>query len=157
MRWDKHFKAVSVESSLYYVNSREAYDGPGLLANGLRGWKDDPNSLVKQQTWLAQSQVDYHLSEQWDSTLQIGFTKDQQAGRIGSLKNCCSMDLSTQLLLAHWRNTYKILLDNQSQNSLNVIWGIDAQQRRRSGNSFVVARQLCRNFRAQRDAPDLHV
>ena len=128
LRWDKHFKDISLESSLYYVNGRDAYDGPGQLANGLRGWKDDPNSLVKQQTWLAQSQANYHLSEHWNSTLQIGFTKDQQAGRIGSLKNCCSMDLSSQLLLAHWRNTHKILLDNQSQNSLNVIWGIDAQQ-----------------------------
>ncbi len=29
LRWDKHFKDISLESSLYYVNSRDAYDGPG--------------------------------------------------------------------------------------------------------------------------------
>ncbi len=128
LRWDKHFKDISLESSLYYINSREAYDGPGLLANGLRGWKDDPNSLLKQQTWLAQSQAYYHLSEHWDSTLQLGFTQDQQTGRIGSLKNCCSMDLNSQLLLAHWKNTRNIALNHQRTSSFNVIWGIDAQQ-----------------------------
>ncbi len=128
LRWDKHFKALSVESSLYYVNSRDGYDGPGLISNGKRGWKADPNGLVKQQTWVAQSQAFYHLSKHWDSALQIGFTQDQQDGRIGTLKNCCSMNLTTQLLLAHWRNTHKMAINSQQDQSLSLIWGIDAQQ-----------------------------
>lgn len=128
LRWDKHFKALSVESSLYYVNSRDGYDGPGLLSNGKRGWKADPNGLVKQQTWVAQSQAFYHLSKHWDSALQVGFTQDQQDGRIGTLKNCCSMNLTTQLLLAHWRNPHKMAINSQQDQSLSLIWGIDAQQ-----------------------------
>ncbi len=128
LRWNKDFKKLSVESSVYYVNSRDAYDGPGVLANKTRGWKDDPNSFVKQQTWLAQSKASYHLSDHWDSTLQFGFTQDQQTGRIGSLPKCCSMNLTSQLLLAHWRNTHKIALNTQKQQSLNLIWGVDAQQ-----------------------------
>lgn len=128
LRWDKSFKAINLEASLYYVNSREGFDGPGLLANGIRGWKADPNGLVNQQTWVAQSQVFYHLSDYWDSSLQLGFTQDQQDGRIGTLKNCCSMNLTTQLLLAHWKNTHKMVLNNQKHQSLSLIWGVDAQQ-----------------------------
>jgi len=128
LRWDKDFNALSVESSLYYVNSREGFDGPGLLSNGKVAWKADPNGLVQQQTWVAQSQAFYHLSEHWDSVLQVGFTQDQQAGKIGTLKNCCSMNLTTQLLLAHWRNTHKMALNSQQDKSLRLIWGIDAQQ-----------------------------
>ena len=128
LRWDKHFKALSVESSLYYVNSRDGSDGPGLLSNGTRGWKADPNGLVKEQTWVAQSQAFYHLSEHWDSALQVGFTQDQQIGRIGTLPHCCSMNLTTQLLLAHWKNTHKIALNKQSNKSLSLIWGVDGQQ-----------------------------
>ena len=133
LRWDKNYQALSLESSLYYVHSREGFDGPGLLANGIRAWKADPNGLVNQQTWVAQSQAFYHLSEHWDSALQLGFTQDQQDGSIGTLKNCCSMNLTTQLLLAHWQNTHKMAVNKQKQQSLNLIWGLDAQQQQ--GNS----------------------
>ncbi len=128
LRWDKHFQALSVESSLYYVNSREGYDGPGYLSKKKIGWKADPNGLVKEQTWVAQSQVFYHLSEHWDSSLQVGFTQDQQDGRIGTLPHCCSMNLTTQLLLAHWKNTHKMALNSQKDKSLSLIWGVDGQQ-----------------------------
>ena len=128
LRWDKHFKALSLESSLYYVNSRDGSDGPGLLSNKTIGWKADPNGLLKQQTWVAQSQAFYHLSEHWDSALQVGFTQDQQDGRIGTIKNCCSMNLTTQLLLAHWKNTHKMAINSQKDKSLSLIWGVDGQQ-----------------------------
>jgi vitamin B12 transporter len=128
LRWTKDYKALSLESSLYYVNNREGSDGPGLLANGKRGWALDPNGLLKQQTWVAQSQAFYHVSGYWDSFLQIGFTEDKQDGRVGTLANCCSMNLTTQLLLAHWQNTHKIALNSQKDRALSFIWGVDGQQ-----------------------------
>ncbi len=147
LRWDKHFKALSVESSLYYVNSRDGYDGPGLLSNKTITWKADPNGLVKQQTWVAQSQAFYHLSDYWDSALQVGFTEDKQDGRTGTIKNCCSMNLTTQLLLAHWKNTHKIPFNNQKQKSLTLIWGVDAQQQHGENlNNFSKVNSLTNNL-----------
>lgn len=128
LHWDTDFNKGSLDSSLYFVRSRDGYDGPGLLANHKLGWKDDPNGLVNQETWVAQTHGKYHLSDNWDSSLRMGFTQDQQTGHVGTLPACCSMDLTSQLWVGHWENTHPIALSSKPDNNLRMIWGIDAQQ-----------------------------
>ncbi|MEY3759578.1 MAG: Outer rane cobalamin receptor translocator, tonB dependent, partial [Pseudomonadota bacterium] len=131
LHWDTDFNKGSLDSSLYFVRSRDGSDGPGLLPNHRLGWKDDPSGLLNQETWVAQTHGNYRLSDNWDSALRMGFTQDQQTGRVGTLPNrpyCCSMDLTSQLWLGHWENTHPIALSSKPNNTLRMIWGIDAQQ-----------------------------
>lgn len=128
LHWDTNFNKGSLDSSLYVVRSRDDYDGPGKSPNGKLAWIDDPNGVLNQETWVAQSHGNYHISNNWDSSLRIGYTQDKQTGKVGTLPSCCSMDLTSQLWLGHWENTHPVVLSSKLNNSLRMIWGIDAQQ-----------------------------
>ena len=128
LHWNTDFNKGSLDSSVYFVRSRDGYDGPGLLPNHTLGWKDDPAGLLHQETWVAQTHGNYHLMDNWDSSLRIGFTQDKQTGQAGTLPQCCSLDLTSQLLMGHWENAHQVTFNNLPTNTLRMIWGVDAQQ-----------------------------
>lgn len=127
LNWNKHFSKVSLDSSAYFVETRDAYDGPGMFSNGKKGWKDDLNGLLNEQTWVAQGRASYQVLNNWESALKMGYTQDKQTGRIGTLPHCCSMDLTSQLWLGNWENTHQFAINKHSKDALKLIWGVDTQ------------------------------
>ena len=128
LRWDKHLDHGAIDASLYFVNSRENVDGPGFLTKSGLGWKDDPNGLLLQNTWVAQTRGQYTVNSKWDSSLRLGYTQDSQQGHAGNIfGKAIPVDLSNQLWLARWENSHKITLDKASD-FLRLIWGVDTQQ-----------------------------
>lgn len=128
LNWNKEFSQGVLESSVYFVRTHDQYDGPGLLPGRKIGWKDDPNGLVNNETWVAQTHGSYQISKHWETDLRIGFTQDRATGQIGNIiGRRFSMDLTNQLWLAHWENKHRFEL-NRSETNLNLTWGVDAQQ-----------------------------
>ena len=132
LNWRKDISNLSLDSSVYFVETRDGYDGPGILPNRTIGWKSDPNGILNQQTWVAQSRVQYQVLDNWESALKMGYTQDKQTGRIGTIMSikqpyCCSMDLTSQLWLGNWENTHQFAITDQKQDALKFIWGVDTQ------------------------------
>ena len=127
LRWDKDFDNGAVDASVYFVNTRESVDGPGFLPTGRLGWKDDPNGLILQNTWVAQTRGHYALNSKWDSALRLGYTQDSQVGQTGNIfGHAIPIDLTNQLWIAHWENSHQIKFDQQTKNII-MVWGIDTQ------------------------------
>ncbi|WP_255211114.1 TonB-dependent receptor domain-containing protein [Methylogaea oryzae] len=81
------------------------------------------------ETWVAQSRGRYSVTDAWDSTLQVGYTKDRESGALGRIGNRrFSMDLTSQLWLGRWENAHRIALDTGPKDALRLVWGVDAQQ-----------------------------
>jgi vitamin B12 transporter len=128
LRWDKNLDHGAIDTSLYFVNARENVDGPGFFPKYRLGWKDDPNGLLLQNTWVAQTHGQYTFNSKWDSSLRLGYTQDSQQGHAGNIfGKAIPIDLNNQLWLARWENSHKIMLNKESD-FLRVVWGVDTQQ-----------------------------
>ena len=129
LNWRKELSKLSLDSSVYFVENRDGYDGPGVLSRTpLRlGWKSDPNGLLNEQTWVAQSHAVYQLSDYWESAIKVGYTQDKQTGHIGTIATTGSMDLTSQLWLGNWNNTHQFAINNRSKDVLKMMWGVDTQ------------------------------
>ena len=129
LRWNKEFNRGSLDNSLYFVRTHEGMDGPGRLANGKFGWADDLNGFLNQETWVAQTHGSYQVTNNWESSLRMGFTQDQQTGLIGTLPSGpLPMDLTSQLWLGRWQNSHQFAINQQAQDSFRVIWAVESQQ-----------------------------
>ncbi|TAN47069.1 MAG: TonB-dependent receptor [Methylococcaceae bacterium] len=129
LRWDKDFERGSLDSSFYFVRTREQMDGPGILSNGTVGWKDDPRGVSVTETWVAQTRGRYAVTADWDSLLQIGFTKDRVTGTVGQIgPQRFPLDLTSQLWLGRWENTHRFALNSGPKDVARVVWGVNAQQ-----------------------------
>ena len=129
LHWNRDFRRGSMDSSVYFVRSREGMDGPGLLPTGLPGWMDDPNGLLIQETWVAQNHASYQLNDHWSTALRMGYTQDRQSGEVGTIPRVrFPMNLTSQLWLGHWENNHDWTLGHDTQQELRLVWGVDAQQ-----------------------------
>jgi outer membrane cobalamin receptor len=129
LRWNKEFTRGSLDSSLYFVRTHEGMDGPGRLSNGKLGWSDDLNGTVNQETWVAQTHGSYQVTNNWESSLRMGFTQDRQAGWIGTLsRGPLSMNVTSQLWLGRWQNSHRFAFNQQPQDAFRLIWAFESQQ-----------------------------
>ncbi len=138
MRWDKTFEQGKLDASLYYVQSHEQMDGPGVLQplspSLTIGWLDDGRSFLNGETWVSQIHGLYRLNPLWDTELRIGFTRNRDQGQLGRLPTpdggvrTLSMDMDSQLWLAHWENRHEFFLNADHTHLMRLSWGVDAQQ-----------------------------
>ena len=129
LHWNKEFNQGSLDSSLYFVRTREGMDGPGILPNHKVGWMDDVNGFNLQETWVAQTHGSYQVTHNWETSLRMGFTQDQQTGLIGTLpRGPLPMNLTSQLWLGRWQNSHQFAINQQAQDSFRLIWAIESQQ-----------------------------
>jgi outer membrane cobalamin receptor len=77
-KWNKNFEKGELDASLYFVKSKQDIDGPGLLPDKTFGWVDDTQGKLSDETWVTQLHGQYDLSSNWNTSLQLGFTQDQQ-------------------------------------------------------------------------------
>lgn len=129
LRWNKEFNRGSLDSSVYFVRTRDGMDGPGRLPNNTRGWVDDVNGFNLQETWVAQTHGSYQLTNNWETSLRMGFTQDQQIGRIGTLPSSgLPMNLTSQLWIGRWQNTHRFAFNQQQQDAFRLTWALESQQ-----------------------------
>jgi outer membrane cobalamin receptor len=98
------FTNLDLNGSLLYRRYRAEIDGPGLLPSGQIGFMDDPNAAVHEETWMAQTTATAHLLPGWDSSLQLGFTRNRSSGRATP----GNFGFDNRLLLANWSNSHML-------------------------------------------------
>ena len=128
LHWNRDFDRGYLDSSVYFMNAQEQSDGPGMLPNRKVDWQDDPNGWVNHENWVAQLHGSYQVTDKWQSTFRLGFTQNQETGRVGTVPVRSSADLTSQLWLGHWENSHPFQLDSNMSHQLKLVWGVDAQQ-----------------------------
>lgn len=129
LHWNKEFNRGSLDSSLYFVRTREAMDGPNRLPNRTVVWADDLNGFANQETWVAQTHGSYQVTNNWESSLRMGFTQDRATGLIGTLPSGpLSLNLTSQLWLGRWQNSHRFAINQQQQDAFRLLWALESQQ-----------------------------
>jgi vitamin B12 transporter len=124
--WSKAFNRSSLNASLYFVRSDEDIDGPGLvLPRRTIGWIDDKRGSFSDETWVAQLSGQYDLASYWNSSLQFGFTQDQQRMATTAIK---PFSLTSQLFMLDWKNTHRLALSTNNRDQALLVWGVNTQQ-----------------------------
>ncbi|MGZ4969920.1 MAG: TonB-dependent receptor [Methylobacter sp.] len=124
--WSKEFNRGGLNASLYFVRSDEDIDGPGLvLPRRTIGWVDDKRGSFSDETWVAQLRGQYDLASYWNSSLQFGFTQDQQQMATTAIK---PFSLTSQLFMLDWKNTHRFALSTDSRDQALLVWGVNTQQ-----------------------------
>ncbi|MGH2669477.1 MAG: hypothetical protein ACRDH5_10275, partial [bacterium] len=91
---------ITLDGSLLYKRSRADNDGPGTLPNGQLGLRDDLTAFGIEETWVAQTQPSVAINRRWNSSLQLGFTRNRVATRVGDMP----FGFDNRLLLARQRS-----------------------------------------------------
>ena len=134
VRVDKEFGKGALEASMFYSNTDEKQDGPGVIKLSPRviGWLDQTNGYLNGETWVAQTKAEYKFNAANSSSLRFGFTQNQDKGVVGCIPmpSCnlytFSMNMNSQLGLLNWQNSHLIdmgLVDS----SLIFKWGVESQ------------------------------
>lgn len=121
-KWSKNFDNAKLDASFYFVKSRQDIDGVGLLPDKSFGWADDLQGKLSDETWVAQLHGQSDLASNWNSSLQFGFTQDQQKTKYTAI---APFAITNQLFMADWKNSHQFAL---SQNvNTSIVWGINTQ------------------------------
>lgn len=121
-KWVKQFDHGKLDASLYFVKSKQDIDGPGLLPDDTFGWVDDTQGKLSDETWVTQLHGQYDLLSNWNTSLQLGFTQDQQKLKYTAIK---PFSITNQLFIADWKNTHQFALSKNVNTS--IVWGVNAQ------------------------------
>jgi len=124
--WSKDFGRGGMDASLYFVRTDEDIDGPGLvLPRRTMGWVDDKRGRFSDETWVAQLRGQYDVSSHWNSSLQFGFTQDQQKAETTLIK---PFSITSQLYMLDWKNSHRLPLSMGNQDQALLVWGVNTQQ-----------------------------
>ncbi|HEY8094726.1 MAG TPA: TonB-dependent receptor [Methylobacter sp.] len=124
--WFKEFSRGNLDATLYFVRSNEDIDGPGLvLPRRTLGWVDDKRGRFSDETWVAQLRGQYDLASYWNSSLQFGYTQDQQNMESTLIR---PFTIINQLFMLDWKNTHRLPLNTASQDQALLVWGVNTQQ-----------------------------
>ncbi|MDQ3580688.1 MAG: TonB-dependent receptor [Pseudomonadota bacterium] len=129
----------TLDGSLLYKRSRAEIDGPGTLPDGRPGLRDDLTAFGIEETWVAQTQPSVALNRRWNSSLQLGFTRNRVATRVRDTP----FGFDNRLLLARWTNDHLLYEgapgptgDRATTGSaVSFRWGGEVQQEE-GGNQF---------------------
>jgi outer membrane cobalamin receptor len=120
--WSKNFDKGGLDASFYFVKSKQDIDAAGLLPDNTFGWVDDLQGKLSDETWVAQLHGQYDLASNWNSSLQFGFTQDQQKMKTTLVK---PFSVTNQLFMADWKNTHQFQLSENHRAS--IVWGVNTQ------------------------------
>lgn len=132
------------QGSVLYRKSGAGVDKFGIDEQGRVASQDDANSASKEETWLAQNSLNFKVTSNWNSHLQLGFTQSATSVNVGPLQN----GVSSRLFLVNWRNRQSIIDDEKQKIQWQVSWG--GQGRHEQGasptNGFSQERTMAAGF-----------
>ncbi len=120
----------TLESSALYRQSRADIDAPGLLPTGQIGLVDHIDAFAREESWVAQTAAHGRLLAGWQSSLQLGFTRNRAS--LAAFNQQAGFD--QRLLLARWTNTHDIYRATPERGTdlgapdLDLIWGAEVHQ-----------------------------
>ncbi len=117
------------QGSMLYRNSKTGIDKFGLDRQGRVALLDDKNSTGIEESWLAQSSLNYQVASNWISRLQLGYTQLDTGLTMVPLRN----GTFTRLFLTHWRNRHTLIDDEKRKRQWQITWG--GQGRHEQGSS----------------------
>lgn len=117
------------QGSVLYRNSATGTDTFAPDNKDILALKDDANSHAHVETWLSQSNLDYNVTDDWNSQLQFGYTQAKTFLNAGPVKN----GVFSRLFLVNWRNQHMLINDDGHNKEWQLIWG--AQGRHEQGAS----------------------
>jgi outer membrane cobalamin receptor len=116
-----------IESSLLYKHSRADIDRGGVLPTGQVGFVDDLDAFAHEETWMAQTTAYGRVLPGWQSSLQLGFTRNRVRGTIFNLP----FGFDNRLFLARWHNTQRLYSGTADHNRpaphLELAWSLQIQ------------------------------
>jgi vitamin B12 transporter len=121
---------LTLESSALYRQSRAELDVSGLLPTGQIGRVDDLGAFAREETWVAQTAAHGHILPGWESTLQLGFTRNRASLRAFDRP----FGFDQRLLLARWTNTQNVYRGTPDKGTglaaphWELVWGADIHQ-----------------------------
>jgi vitamin B12 transporter len=116
--WSKNFDNGKLDASLYFVKSKQDIDAPGLLPDKTFGWVDDMQGKLSDETWVTQLHGQYDLSSNWNTSLQLGFTQDQQKMKTTAIK---PFSITNQLFMADWKNTHQLAFSENVNHRASIV------------------------------------
>lgn len=117
------------QGSMLYRNSGTGIDTFAPSNKGIITITDDANSQAHAETWLGQSALDYNVTNDWNSQLQLGYTQAKTRLNLGPNNS----DVFSRLFLVNWRNQHTLINDDSHHKEWQLIWG--AQGRHEQGSS----------------------
>lgn len=134
----KKFERGDLFASFYYARADDDIDGPGIVGSKVL-WTDDPNGWFVEDTLVGQVRANIAMTDHWQSTLQIGGTRDAQDGIAGRLMHL-SMHLQSELWLAKWQNVHALPVSGSLLDQASLLWGLEYQDQH--AESDATGRQL---------------
>lgn len=134
------------QGSMLYRNSEVGVDKFGIDDQGRITLQDDSHSHANEETWLAQSSLNYRVSSGWNSRLQLGFTQLATEVNAGPLQNT----MLTRLFLANWRNQHTLVDDTLKKIRWHVVWGGQARQEQGTSSTLGFNQSMATNFSQER-------
>jgi vitamin B12 transporter len=134
----KKFERGDLFTSLYYARADDDIDGPGFVGSKVL-WTDDPNGWFIGETLVGQISAKLAMTDRWQSTLQLGGTRDAQDGMAGRLQRF-SMRLNSDLWLTKWQNVHALPVSGSLLDQASLLWGLEYQDQH--GESHATGRQL---------------
>ena len=135
---------LTLESSALYRQSRAEIDVPGLLPTGQIGFVDDVGAFAREETWVAQTAAHGRIRAGWESSLQLGFTRNR--GSLRAFNQPFGFD--QRLLLARWTNTQSVYRGTPDKglgvaaSHWDLVWGAEVQQQEGENQFDLPGRQL---------------
>ncbi|MGZ8881749.1 MAG: TonB-dependent receptor plug domain-containing protein [Methylosarcina sp.] len=137
---------LSWQGSMLYRNSGVGTDKFGIDDQGRIALQDESNSNAKEETWLAQNSLNYQVSSDWNSRLQLGFTQLATEVNAGPLQN----GMLTRLFLANWRNQHTLIENDKQKMQWQIIWGAQGRQEQGTSSSTSFNQFLPASFSQER-------
>lgn len=107
---------ASLDGSTLYREGRYNFDIQPGSAGKMPDFVDVPDTSFSSRLWLTQKTLLLQLTDNWFSTTQLGFTRNEVGSRIVGHP----FAFATQLMFADWRNTQR-LMGSEGSNSLRWI------------------------------------
>lgn len=119
------------EGSLLYRQNLNAWDQLGMNRGRLTK-VDDRNAFFSEEAWLTQNTLKAHLTNDWASRLQLGYTQNRNHIETSGLQ----LGYEANLYLARWENDHRIWRGG-GNNSVHLLWGAEGRHESGSAPSYI--------------------
>ena len=119
------------EGSLFYRESWNAIDGPGIR-NGVLIPVDVKDAFFTEESWLAQNKLKALIGDNWVSSLQLGYSHHRNRSSTLGI----DLGYTADLYLARWQNDQR-LWQGDGSDALILFWGAEGRHENAYAPTFM--------------------